>query len=428
MMGMAYPPWMRTWPDPTPERRARRSWRARLFAVALSVLVQLPGLAFALAGTWHHARYPAAAASVVAVALGVAAACLLLLRRRRVAVIAVAALVIPAIALAPGPPLAGLAAAFAVARAVFGGSGIWAWCTIGGVGLAGVSWIVAGGGSAVGGGVRLLAVTIVLCIVAAAAGAASTRRERFRASAREEASRRRSAAEEERLRIARELHDVLAHSLSQISVQAGVGLHLFDDDPDSARESLRSIRETSASALDEVRGVLGMLREPGDQASPRRPEPGLAAVPALLDDTRRLGLPLRTSGDVASGTWVDDGEVSAAVQAAAYRIVQEALTNVRRHAGTSMVDVHVSVDEEAVAVRVANGPPGPVRREGQERGPAVATEPGRGILGMLERAAALGGTLRAEPTADGGFVVEARLPARSRPSLGRQERTDGRQR
>jgi signal transduction histidine kinase len=403
---------MRTGPDPAPERRARRSWRARLFAAVLSVVVQLPGLAFALAGSWHHVHYTANALTVSAVVLGVIGACMLLLRQRRAAVIVVAALAVPAIALAPGPPMAGLAAAIAVARAVFGGASNWAWCTIGGVGLAGVGWIIAGNESAGGGGVRLLAVTIVLCIIAAAAGAASTRRERFRASAREEASRRRSAAEEERLRIARELHDVLAHSLSQISVQAGVGLHLFDDDPNSAKESLRSIRETSASALDEVRGVLGMLREPGDPAAPRRPGPGLSAIPELLDETRRLGLEVRASGAIATGAWTDDGGVSTATQTAAYRIVQEALTNVRRHAGASTVSVHADADEDAVTLRIENGPPSTTAPDDEEH------LPGRGILGMRERAAALGGTLRAESTAGGGFLVEARLPARTADRTG----------
>jgi signal transduction histidine kinase len=412
MMGMAYPPWMRTGPAPTPERRARRSRRARLFAAALSVFVQLPGLAFALAGSWHHVHYTGNALTVSAVALGVIGACFLLLGRRRTAVIVVAALAVPAIALAPGPPMAGLAAAIAVARAVFGGASNWAWCTIGGVGLAGVGWIIAGNESVGGGGVRLLAVTILLCIVAAAASAASTRRERFRASARAEASRRRSAAEEERLRIARELHDVLAHSLSQISVQAGVGLHLFDDDPDSAKESLRSIRETSASALDEVRGVLGMLREPGDPAAPRRPEPGLSAVAGLLDENRRLGLNVQASGSVATGVWADNGAVSSAAQTAAYRIVQEALTNVRRHAGTSAVSVRAEADEDAVTLRIENGPPTTTARDDDGH------VPGRGILGMRERAAALGGTLRAEATAGGGFLVEALLPARTTSGSG----------
>jgi signal transduction histidine kinase len=425
-----YPPWLRTGPESTPGQRARRSWRARVFATALSILVQLPGLAFAVAGSWHRTGAAPAPGSVLAVASGIAAAVLLLLPSRRAAVVAVTALAIPAIALAPGPPIVALAVAFAVGRAVLGGAALWAWCTLAGVGLAGVGWIVVGGRA--DGGIRLLVTTVVLCVVAAAVTGASTRRERFRMAAREESTRRRSAAEEERLRIARELHDVIAHSLSQISVQAGVGLHLFDDDPESARRSLRSIRDTSATALDEVRGVLGMLRQSDDpspdESAPRRPEPTLAAIPALLEETRALGLQVIASGDIATGSWRDATPVSAATQTAAYRIVQESLTNVRRHAEASAVTVEVRAEADAVVLRIENdgATPGPV--DADRRRPAVwdhratpSTEPGRGLLGMRERATALGGTLEAEPTEAGGFRVTARLPADLRRS--RREET-----
>ncbi|MGN6197726.1 sensor histidine kinase [Humibacter sp.] len=419
---MPHPPWLRTGPDPAPEIRTRRSWRGRVFATALSIFVQLPGLGFAFAGAWHHARGPVDLVSVGSVVLGIAAAALLLLPSRRAGVVAVAALAVPAIALAPGPPTAALAVAIAVARAVLGGAAIWAWCTLAGVGLAGIGWIVAQGGGAAG--IRVLAVTVALCVVAAAASGASGRRERFRIAAREEASRRRSAAEEERLRIARELHDVLAHSLSQISVQAGVGLHLFDDDPESARQSLRSIRETSATALDEVRGVLGMLRQSDDSAetsAPRRPEPTLHALPALLEETGRLGLSVEAYGDAATGAWTGDPPVSAATQTAAYRIVQESLTNVRRHAPGALVKVEVGVERDAVTLRVENGPPpSPAAELGAAR---EERAPGRGILGMRERAAALGGTLEAGPTVAGGFVVTARLPIGPRGAATPREET-----
>ncbi|GAB3805108.1 sensor histidine kinase [Humibacter antri] len=404
---MPYPPWLRTGPDSAPEAHTRRPWRARIFATALSVFVQLPGLAFAFAGAWHHVSGPIDLVAAGSVMLGIAAAALLLLPSRRAGVIAVAALAVPAIALAPGPPAAALAVAIAVVRVVLAGESIWAWCTLAGIGLAGIGWVLAQGGGAAG--IRILAVTIALCVVAGAASGARGRRERFRIAAREEASRRRSAAEEERLRIARELHDVLAHSLSQISVQAGVGLHLFDDDPESARQSLRSIRETSASALDEVRGVLGMLRHPDDSAeesAPRRPEPNLQALPALLEESRRLGLGVEARGDVATGAWNGHPPVSAAAQTAAYRIAQESLTNVRRHAATASVVVDVAAHSDVV-VRVENGPSADPVPDAPHRGT------GRGILGMRERATALGGTLVAEATPNGGFRVIARLPAGS---------------
>lgn len=422
--GMPHPPWSSTWQDPVPEVHARRSWRARVFFAALSVLVQLPGLAVAIAATWHLSRgfgstnpLPGArgefatssgAFSVAAVALGIVAALLLLLPSRRSAVVAVAALAMPAIALAPGPPMAAVAVAVAAARAVFDRAAIWTWCSLAGMGMAGIAWILVPTGS--GPGIRLLASTVVLCVVAAAATGASTRRERFRAAAREATARRRSAAEEERLRIARDLHDVLAHSLSQISVQAGVGLHLFDDDPASAKRSLRSIRETSTTALDEVRAVLGVLRDPegGAERAPRHPEPMLSALPALLEDARALGMRLSTTGNLAAGLWNGEPPVPAAIQTAAFRIVQEGITNARRHADGAKVRVHAEATAQHVTISVENGPAtvqphprvgGDARRDG-----------GRGLVGMRERAAAFGGTLETESSIDGGFRVMARLP------------------
>jgi signal transduction histidine kinase len=395
------------------------------------VFVQLPGLAFAIAGPWHRTRTPPDPLTVLVVCSGIAAAALLLVPSRRFAVIAVAALALPSIALAPGPPVAALPVAFAVGRAIVAGDSVWAWSTLAGMGSAGVVWILVR--ARADGGIRLLAATVVLCVVAAAVTGASTRRERFRAAAREESSRRRSAAEEERLRIARELHDVIAHSLSQISVQAGVGLHLFDDDPESARRSLRSIRDTSATALEEVRGVLGMLRrsdEPGaESAVPRRPEPNLAAIPALLEETRQLGLEIVASGDIATGTGTGGRAISAATQTAAYRIVQESLTNVRRHAASSTVDVEVAASDDAIDIRIENAAAASAHG-GAGRGLADRAEldselesatrvPGRGILGMRERAAALGGRLEAAPTPNGGFRVVARLPLTPSAAAGR---------
>lgn len=433
---MPYPPWLRTGPDPDPVARARRSRRGRMFAAALSGVVQLPGLAIVLGMSWHHVGHAVNTAALLAVLSGFVAAGLLMLPWRGPTAVAVTAFAVPAIALAPGPPLATLAVAFAVARAVIGGAAAWAWGSLAGLGLVGVVWITVDGSGA---GIRVLAVTVLLCVVAAAATGAAARRARFRAAAREEATRRRSAAEEERLRIARELHDVLAHSLSQISVQAGVGLHLFDDDPERARESLRSIRDTSATALDEVRGVLGMLRDSTDTAAPRRPEPSLQAVPGLIADARAVGTRVTVSGDIADGSWDASVPVPAAVQSAAFRIVQEALTNVRRHAPAADVDVHVAATPGAVEIRVRNGPDvaesllnrngagsvdeeaagavppdrAPEGRAPGDRAPEGRGRGGRGILGMRERARALGGSLSAEPTPDGGFVVMARLPVQT---------------
>jgi signal transduction histidine kinase len=174
-----------------------------------------------------------------------------------------------------------------------------------------------------------------------------------------------------------------------------------------------------------------MLRqsdEPGaESAVPRRPEPNLAAIPALLEETRQLGLEIVASGDIATGTGTGGRAVSVATQNAAYRIVQESLTNVRRHAAASTVDVEVTASDDAVDIRIENAASaydaagrglGDRAEPDAEQGSATRV-PGRGILGMRERAAALGGTLEAGPTPNGGFRVVARLPLTPSAGTGR---------
>jgi signal transduction histidine kinase len=215
------------------------------------------------------------------------------------------------------------------------------------------------------------------------------------ARARAEQSRRQ--ASEERLRIARELHDVLGHHLSLINVRAGVALHLLDTKPDpaeQAREALAAIKEASAEALREVRAVLATLR-PEDESAPRTPAPGLAELDGLIAETRTagLGVTVRLEGRPRP--------LPPEVERAAYRIAQEALTNVRRHAGPS-ADATVTVEyaEGALLLRVDNdGTAGPSTVDG-----------GTGIPGMRERTTALGGRLTAAALTGGGFRVEAVLP------------------
>jgi signal transduction histidine kinase len=206
--------------------------------------------------------------------------------------------------------------------------------------------------------------------------------------ARAQAEQQRRQASEERLRIARELHDVLGHHLSLINVQAGVGLHLMDGQPEQARTALLAIKQASAEALREVRSVLGVLRAEDEQA-PRAPAPSLANLASLVDDAG--------AASVVEGT---GRELPAELDRAAYRIAQEALTNVRRHAGPqALATVTIGYGPDALTVRVVDD------------GPAVATfEEGNGIAGMRARAAALGGTLTAGPADAGGFLVEAKLP------------------
>ncbi|SNT25176.1 Signal transduction histidine kinase [Asanoa hainanensis] len=202
----------------------------------------------------------------------------------------------------------------------------------------------------------------------------------------------RRQASEERLRIARELHDVLGHHLSLINVQAGVGLHLIDQRPEQAREALAVIKSASAEALREVRSVLAALR-PAEEAAPRTPAPGLSRLGEL---TSGAGFPV---GTAVTGVV---RPLPAEVDRAAFRIVQEALTNVRRHAGLgASATVSVVYEPGQVTVRVSD--------DGALSGPAA--EGGNGIAGMRARAVALGGTLTAGPDPEGsGWRVEAVLP------------------
>jgi signal transduction histidine kinase len=206
--------------------------------------------------------------------------------------------------------------------------------------------------------------------------------------------RQRRQAIQERLRIAQELHDVLGHHLSLINVRAGVGLHLMHRQPDEARIALDTIKEASAEALREVQSVLNTLYP--SEAAPRAPAPGLER----LDDlTVNAGLSVHTT---ISG---EPRPLPAEIDRAAYRIVQEALTNVRRHAGPAATATIV-IDyqrEDAVVVQVEDngGTAGPV---------SVPAVEGNGISGMRERATTLGGSLTAQPMPDGGWRVRALLP------------------
>src|SRR5205823_1346010 len=190
------------------------------------------------------------------------------------------------------------------------------------------------------------------------------------------------------------LHDVLAHNISLINVQAGVALHLNQELPEQARTALTAIKQASKEALGELRSVLDVLRRTGD-APPRSPTPSLAQLGELVEGARGAGLDIRVE--------IENGPRSlpAAVDLAAYRIVQEALTNVIRHARATIVWIHVVHEDRDLTLRIEdNG------RAAQGTSPP----PGRGIAGMQERVAALGGQLVAEPRPEGGFRVIARLP------------------
>jgi signal transduction histidine kinase len=206
---------------------------------------------------------------------------------------------------------------------------------------------------------------------------------------REETARRR--ADEERLRIARELHDSLTHSISIIKVQAGVAIHLARKRDDPIPEALLAIQEASGDAMRELRATLELLRD----------DSGLALVERLVDGARRAGLPVTMDVDGEPRT------LPAPVDRAAYRIIQEALTNITRHAGPAVsASVTLGYHEDELTVRVDDDGHGP-----QENGAA----PGVGLTGMRERVAALGGTLHTGPGDGGGFCVSARLPLALHP-------------
>ncbi|GAX52006.1 two-component sensor histidine kinase [Streptomyces olivochromogenes] len=230
-------------------------------------------------------------------------------------------------------------------------------------------------------------------VILVASELARIRREQW---ARDRAERARATArraDEERLRIARELHDVLAHSISVINVQAGVGLALLDSDPEQARTALTTIKEASKEALGEVRQVLDTLRTPGE--APRAPAPGLDRLPELVEQAASAGLTvgIEEPGGVP--------KLPPGTDLAAFRIVQEALTNVVRHSGSRHARVRLESAQGALRLRI------------DDDGPATGTDAGgsgNGLAGMRERAVALGGTIEAGPRDDGGFRVLAVLP------------------
>ena len=233
---------------------------------------------------------------------------------------------------------------------------------------------------------------LVLITVAEVGRARRERAHEYQRTRAEEAKRR---ASEERLRIAQELHDVLAHNISLINVQAGVALHLMDQQPGQARTALSAIKQASNDALGELRSVLDILRQ-GDEAGPLAPATGLSHLDDLVRKANATGI------DVSARIEGDSRALAAGTDLAAFRIVQEALTNVTRHAGHARATVLISYGEELVVEVEDDGRGGSAT--------ATTTGSGNGIAGMRERAAALGGSLEAGPKPEGGFRVVARLP------------------
>src|SRR5580692_3512958 len=245
----------------------------------------------------------------------------------------------------------------------------------------------------------LLAGWLVALVIAAEA--TRFRAERVAATRASRQIDQRRHQSEERLRIARDLHDVIGHNISLINVQASMGLDLMDSQPEQARAALSAIKSASKEALEELRTMLTPLRG-DDDVAPRSPAPGLDSLPELIELTRAAGLTVEVK---VIGT---APPLPAAVQLAAYRIIQESLTNVARHAGRVRVTVRVTSDDADVRVEIDDDGTAPA--DG-----AAAIGTGSGITGMRERAAALGGDLTAGFRQGGGFLVSARLPVRPAP-------------
>ena len=250
-----------------------------------------------------------------------------------------------------------------------------------------------------------------LALLMGALATVARRLSESRSALREEHERR--SVVEEKARIARELHDVIAHNMSLITVQARSAPHRVDDVSPAAEAEFAEIADLAASALRQMRGVLDVLRTEEGQSG-RVPVPGIDGLADLFESARGTGQRVEVRGELPEVT-----DVAPEVGTAAYRIVQEALTNARRHAPSEVVGVDLTLGEEDLEIRVANALDG--------AGPAEAIGGGHGLIGMRERAAAVGGRLTAGAV-DGEFVVEARLPARTAgrtPSLG-QDKKNGR--
>jgi signal transduction histidine kinase len=289
----------------------------------------------------------------------------------------------------------------AVFSAVLSGHRRAAWATVGlgFVGYAALTYTIdAGHGSPP---LRLAGVFAWLLVVIVVAELVRSQRERFAEAMRMRAEEGRRRASEERLGFARELHDVLAHNISLINVQAGVALHLIDTQPEQARAALAAIKDASKETLRELRATLGVLRQV-DEGVPRAPAPSLARLDELIARLGVAGLTVRTRIEGAPVP------LPARVDLAAYRIVQEALTNVYRHAGPVTATVEIGYAEDELVIQVDND----AGATGAVIGNAAAGLPstGTGIAGMRERAETLGGELSAGPRPGGGFRVRARLP------------------
>ncbi len=343
--------------------------------------------------------------NALTIALALAAGLCLLLRRSRPFVTLAATVLICVVYLLlhfpPGPIfISPLVAAF---NAVLHGPRLIAW--VSSLAALGTALTVldltrddySAGYAEVGFGVAWLTLILTLAEVV------RVRQERAAQAAQTADEQSKRKASDERLRIAREVHDVLAHHVSLINVQSGVALHLIDEQPEQARQALSAIKQSSKEVLVELRNILGVLKNV-DEDAPRQPVASLDQLDRLLDRMRDAGLPvdLEVSGERRT--------LPSGVDAAALRIVQESLTNTYRHAGPTQATVRLDYLPDQLGVVVEDNGRGDASAD-YAPGPSVGT--GSGLTGMRQRAEALGGTLSAGPRPGGGYRVAATLPTGS---------------
>ena len=381
------------------ESKRRRPQTPSRRDVAIAVAVGAVEIGITIPAASHqNPRQPLDGFGIVLLLLGAAA--LVWRRRAPVQVLGVAfitTLAYTAIGYPGGPVYAALIVAFATAGTTGHRRAAWGSLLLGYVSFLWVAPLIDGNsGPSLGAVLGLGAWLLVLGI---SMETLRIRRERaVEVTAHREEEQRRHASEE-RLQIARELHDTLAHNLSLINVRAGVALHLFHDQagPAYVAEALDAIKQASKDALDDLRSVLDILRaDQGD--APRAPTPTLRDLDRLVERTAAAGLPVRLE--------IDGNRITLppTMEAAAYRVAQEALTNVVRHAGSPHTEVRLSYQPDALILCVddngagaaANGPP----------------HAGGGLTGMRERVHAFGGHLDAGPKPEGGFRVRAWIPIR----------------
>jgi signal transduction histidine kinase len=213
---------------------------------------------------------------------------------------------------------------------------------------------------------------------------------------------------EERVRIARELHDLVAHQITLANAQAAVAAHLFDTRPEQTRRSLQELVETTGNALDDLRATVGLLRQTDDAAAPDEPAPGLSRLPTLLEAFRGAGLQVSVDQEGTARA------LPPGVDLTAYRIIQEALTNVTKHASTGVARVRLVWNHDLLTITVVDDGAGTraaaTAAPGSDASTAVERPSGYGLIGMRERATAVGGQLSAGRRPEGGFLVATALP------------------